>query len=120
MGSLAAQLAGMVLATVLAALFSSLGAMMMIGISGVWLSLAAATVSLPVGVVIVLYFFRFGLSPESIVVATMMRVFLTAVLAGFAVLLFTELRVSTFFLALGVIYLANLSVETWFALRLKS
>jgi len=119
-GSLAAQLAGMVLATALAVLLCSLVAMTIVGVSGVWLSLAAAAVSLPVGVIIVLYFFRFGVSAESIVAATMMRVFLTAALEGSAALLFTELRVPTFFLVLGVIYLANLSVETWFALRSKS
>lgn len=115
--SLRGQLAGMVSATLVAAFFCSLVALALVGKSGVWLSLAAAAVSLPVGVSVVVYFFRSGVSAESIVAGTLIRMLLTTVLAGLGTLLFEELRVPVFFLALGIIYLANLGVETWFALK---
>ena len=120
LSSLRNQLAGTVSTTALVGLFCGLVTAGVIGVEGVWVSLAAALVSLPVGVLVVLYFFRNGVSAESIVAGTFIRMFLTALLAGMAVLFLVNLRVPAFFLVLGVIYLANLGVETWFALRSKS
>ncbi|WP_437225382.1 hypothetical protein SH661x_004040 [Planctomicrobium sp. SH661] len=117
MKSLKAQLGVMLLAVVVAAAISGLAASLLIGVSGLWLALAAAAASIPAGVAVVMYIHRQGITPQSIVVATLMRMFLTAVVAGAAALAFEELRVPGFFLILGVIYLANLAVETWFALR---
>jgi len=118
--SLKGQLGVMVLVTALSSLLCGLVAVPLVGREGVWSSIAAAMVSVPVGVLVIFYFYRYGLSAESIVAGTMIRMFVTTLLAGLVATVFAALRVPAFFLALGVVYLVNLAVETWFALRSKS
>jgi len=120
LSSLKGQLGAAVFVTALTGLLCGLVAVALVGVQGMWLSLAAALVSLPVGVLVILHFHRNGVGAESIVAGTIIRMMLTALLAGLAVVLFAKLRVPTFFLALGMVYLANLAVETWFALRSTS
>lgn len=110
----------MVSTTALTSLLCGLVATAVIGVDGVWGALAAALVSLPVGILVVLHFYFNGVSAESIVAGTLIRMFLTVLLAGVAVLSLANLREPAFFLTLGIVYLANLGVETWFAFRSKS
>jgi hypothetical protein len=118
--SLSSQLGTMFLVTVVVASLFGLSAMKFSGLQGVWASLIAGAISLPVGALVIWYLRRQGVSAESIVVGMLIRVLTTVLLAGAGVAVFTELRVPVFFLALGAIYLANLGVETWFALEMSS
>lgn len=120
MRSLSSQLGTVFLVTLVTASLFGLAAMKFLGPQGLWLSLIAGAISLPVGALVVWYLRRSGVSAESIVAGTLIRVFVTALLAGAGVALFAELRVPVFFLALGVVYLANLGLETWFALEMSS
>lgn len=110
----------MFLVTLVTASLFGLAATKFLGPQGLWLSLIAGAISLPVGAVVVWYLRRSGVSAESIVAGTLIRVFVTTLLAGVGVAIFAELRVPVFFLALGVVYLANLGLETWFALEMSS
>lgn len=84
-----------------------------VGWPGAWAGLVATLVSLPVGVVVLVAFHVGGVSPGVIVAGTLLRAGLSLGWAGLLAGLSVSLRSPEFFLSIGVIYLANLFVETW-------
>lgn len=84
-----------------------------VGSVGMIASLVAMLISLPVGVIVLRVFHVWGVSPGVIVAASLLRVGLSMGAAGLLAVGFENLRSSVFFLAVAVIYLANLFVETW-------
>lgn len=107
-------LLGLGLLTLSAGLVCGVVAWLVVGVQGVLAALAATGVSLPVAVAVAAYFRRRGLTVEAIIGGTLMRMALTGLLAGLVMLAFATMRGPVFLLAVGVIYLANLSGETWF------
>lgn len=112
---LVSQLGGMMLVTAGAGLACGLAAYAASGVSGVWVVLAAVAGSIPTGVAVLGYFSSRGVTPRTLVVGMLLRVVTTMFMAGVLVLVFPTFRTPVFFLAVAVIYLANLVVETWFA-----
>jgi hypothetical protein len=112
---LAMQVAVTALATVVSSLCSAMVASLLVGAGEVGAALAAGAISFPVAIAVLVYFLRRGVTPESVVIGTLLRMVLTVAVAGFLVLVSPSLRTPAFFLSLGVVYVANLSVETWFA-----
>lgn len=112
---LVSQLGGMMLVTAGAGLVCGLAAYAASGVVGVWSVLAAVAGSIPTGVAVLGYISSRGVTPQTLVVGMLLRVATTMLVAGILVLVFPALRSPVFFLAMAVIYLANLVVETWFA-----
>jgi hypothetical protein len=115
MKAFAVQAAVAALATGGSSLCCALAASLLVGAGGGQAALAAGAISFPVALAVLVFFFRRGVTPESVVVGTLLRMALTVAVAGALVLVCASLRTPAFFLSLGMVYLANLSVETWFA-----
>jgi hypothetical protein len=101
------------LATVVAGLLCLVVGVSVAGAGGAWSAVMAAAVSLPVGVVVLVVFWRLGVSPEAIVFGSFLRAGLTLGGVVLAAELVEGLRLPVLFLSVGVIYLVNLAVETW-------
>lgn len=106
---LAAVLLTALVGSAVAALFGSLA-----DVEAVWL--ATLVTSLP-AVFVLVFLFRYGTGPEAIIAATAVRFGLTIGVASFAAWKFSTLRTLTFFLAVTVVYMACLFVETWLVLK---
>ncbi|WP_437186409.1 hypothetical protein SH668x_003560 [Planctomicrobium sp. SH668] len=120
MKSLGIQLGAMLLAIIIVGGLFALIGWTQVGMDAVWGALAAGVISLPVSAIVVVFFYCRGVQAASIVAGTMLRLISTALLAGAGVLLLPVLRTPSFFLAIGLVYLANLGLETWFAFRSNS
>lgn len=83
------------------------------GQSGLLAALVAMTISFTVGTAVLALFYRYGVSPQVIVLGMMVRVGSSLGAAGIAAAAFSELRTPLFFLTVVVTYLVNLAVETW-------
>jgi hypothetical protein len=112
--SLTAQIGGVTVATLAAGLACGLAAYCLAGASGLGGALAATGASWLPGALVMWYFSRYGLTANTAIVATGLRMALTALVAGGLAGGIQELRTSAFLLSLGVTYLANLAAETWY------
>ncbi|WP_437192298.1 hypothetical protein [Planctomicrobium sp. SH527] len=112
MKELAAQLGLSIVATLVAWLACLAGAWFVIGPDQVRPILVAGLVSLPIGLLLVCYFYVFGVNASALVLGSLLRVSMTLGI-GAAVAWQLGIWGRPFFLTLGVIYLANLALETW-------
>lgn len=102
------------LATLFAALACGLTAASFAGSQGLLASVVASAVSLFAAVLVTLVLSRVTNVTVVVLAGTFLRLSLTLGL-GFAVAAKAGLWNDTYFLTLGVVYVANLAVETWLA-----
>ena len=69
--------------------------------------------AIPAVIFSVYFLFRFGTGTGSILVVTFVRVGLTTAVASYLAWRFSSLRTLGFFLAVTVVYLVTLFIETW-------
>lgn len=79
-------------------------------VEAVWV---ATLVTSPAAIFVLVFLFRHGTGPGAIIAATSVRFAMTMGLAGYFAWKFSTLRTLSFFLAVTVVYLACLFVETW-------
>ena len=114
MNHVAVQVGLTALSSVLTGLLCGLVAVPWLGSSAVGTAMWAVLAALPAGTVVVCYFHFCGVSLQSIVAGTMIRAVLTLLVAGLMLGIFPGFRQPVFILTVGVVYLVNLTVETWF------
>lgn len=119
MKELAAQVGLSILATLVALLACLAGAWLIIGPDQVRPVVVAGLVSLPIGLLLVCYFYVFGVNASALVLGSLLRVSITLGV-GAAVAWQLGIWSRPFFLTLGVVYLANLALETWVVYKQNS
>ena len=104
----------MVAVTAVSGLLCAAVALGCVGQAGISMAGAAALISVPTGLAVLLVFRRWGAAPEAILLGTFLRLGLTLATGAMMATAVPVLWGRPFFLSLAAIYLANLSLETWF------
>lgn len=117
MRELARQIVLLVVAVLLVSIVSSGVAFLVGGASDVEAVWVASLVTVMPAVFVLIFLFRYGTGPGALIAATGVRFALTISAASYVAWKFSTLRTLSFFLAVTVVYMACLFVETWLVLK---